>query len=100
MENDKVNIGQSEELNTASQEMQEYVTFSVTTKDGKEVEMAVVDEFEYEKKHYVVGAVIENDVVKEDGLYIYRSVFKGDELLAEKIPAADYQRIAEAYIQM
>lgn len=30
-------------------EYQEYVTFHVTAKDGFDVEMAVVDEFDFEK---------------------------------------------------
>ena len=38
--------------------MEEYVTFHVTAKDGSDVEMAVVDEFDFEEKHYVVGAVV------------------------------------------
>ena len=36
---------------TEPNDTQEYITFTVTTKDGAEVEMAVVDEFEFEKKH-------------------------------------------------
>ena len=51
----------------------EYVTFNVIAKDGSEVEMALMDEFDFEGKHYVVGAVIKDDVIQEDGLYIYRS---------------------------
>ena len=41
-------------------EFNEYVTFTITTKDGEEVEMAVVDEFDFEDKHYVVGALIKD----------------------------------------
>ena len=37
---------------------EEYVTFHVTASDGSDVEMAVVDEFDFEDKHYVVGAVV------------------------------------------
>ena len=87
--------------NGTENELQEYATFTITTKDGAEIEMAVVDEFEFEKKHYVVGAVIEDDVVKEDGLYIYRSVFKGEDFSVEKITnPTDYQKIAEAYMNL
>ena len=79
----------------------EYITFSVTAKDGTEVEMAVVDEFDFEKEHYVVGAVIENDTIREDGLYIYKSVIEGDDFKVEKIAREfDYKRIAEAYMDM
>ena len=41
------------------QEYQEYVTFHITARDGSDVEMAVVDEFDFENQHYVVGAVVE-----------------------------------------
>ena len=44
-------------------EFQEYVTFHVTARDGSDVELAVVDEFDFEDKHYVVGAVVEDDTI-------------------------------------
>lgn len=80
---------------------EEYVTFEVTAKDGTVVEMAVVDEFDFEKDHYVVGAVIEGDTIKDDGRYIYRSVVKGNEFTVEKIKREfDYRRIVQAYMEM
>ena len=82
-------------------EFQEYVTFHVTTKDGTVVEMAVVDEFDFEKDHYVVGAIVENDTINDDGRYIYRSVMNGDDFSVEKIKREfDYKRIAEVYLRM
>ena len=82
-------------------EFQEYVTFHVTAKDGTEVEMAVVDEFDFEKDHYVVGAIVENDTINDDGRYIYRSIMNGDDFTVEKIKREfDYKRIAEIYLQM
>lgn len=79
----------------------EYITFHVTSKDGADVEMAVVDEFDFENKHYVVGAVVEDDTIIEDGLYIYRSVIEGDDFKVEKIAREfDYKRIAKAYMEM
>lgn len=79
----------------------EYITFYVTSKDGENVEMAVVDEFDFENKHYVVGAVVEGDTINEDGLYIYRSVIEGDDFKVEKIAREfDYKRIAQAYMEM
>lgn len=79
----------------------EYVTFEVTAKDGTVVEMAVVDEFDFDGDHYVVGAVIEGDTINDDGRYIYRSIIKGDDFTVEKIRREfDYRRIAEAYMKM
>ena len=82
-------------------EFDEYITFTVTAKDGSEVEMAVMDEFDFEGKHYVVGAVIQDDTIQDDGRYIYESVVKGDEFSVEKIKREfDYTRIAQAYMEM
>ncbi len=79
----------------------EYITFHVTSKDGADVEMAVVDEFDFENKHYVVGALVEDDTINEDGLYIYRSVIEGDDFKVEKIAREfEYNRIAKAYMEM
>lgn len=82
-------------------EFDEYITFTVTAKDGSEVEMAVMDEFDFEGKHYVVGAVIKDDTIQDDGRYIYESIVKGDEFAVEKIKREfDYKRIAQAYMEM
>ena len=83
------------------QEFQEYATFTVTTKDGTEVEMAVVDEFEFEHKHYIVGAVIKDDEIMDDGRYIYRCTMKDGEIQAEKITCpSDYEKVVKAYMEM
>ena len=83
------------------QNFEEYVTFHVTASDGSDVEMAVVDEFDFEDDHYVVGAVIKDDTIDDEGRYIYKSVIKGDTFTVEKIKREfDYKRIAEAYMNM
>lgn len=82
-------------------EYNEYVTFHVTSKDGADIEMAVVDEFDFENKHYVVGAVVANDEILDDGRYIYRCILDGEEFTVQKITREfEYNRIAEAYINM
>ena len=80
---------------------EEFVTFHVTASDGSDVEMAVMDEFDFENEHYVVGAVVKDDTIDEEGRYIYKSVIKGDTFTVEKIKREfDYNRIAEAYMSM
>lgn len=82
-------------------EYKEYVTFHVTAKDGSDVEMAVVDEFDFENKHYVVGAVVKDDTILDDGRYIYRSIIEDDDFSVQKISREfEYRRIAEAYMNM
>lgn len=80
---------------------EEYITFHVTASDGSDVEMAVMDEFDFENEHYVVGAVIKDDSIDDEGRYIYKSVIQGDSFTVEKIKREfDYKRIAEAYMSM
>lgn len=82
-------------------EFNEYLTFHITAKDGSDVEMAVVDEFDFENKHYVVGAVVKDDTIMDDGRYIYESIVNGDDFTVEKIKREfDYNRMAKAYIEM
>lgn len=83
------------------EELKEYATFVTTNRDGIEIEMAVIDEFEFEHKNYVVGALIENETVNEDGLFIFKLKEAGDEIKVEKITSqVDYQKIAQAYMEM
>ena len=83
------------------EEMREYATFMTTNKDGEEIEMAVIDEFEFEHKNYVVGALIEEDTVKEDGLFIFKVKEAKEDIIVEKISSqTDYQKIAQAYMEM
>ncbi len=79
----------------------EYLTFTVTASDGNEVELAVVDEFEFENKQYIVAARVIDDTISDEGQYIYRAKIADDDFEAEKITnAIDYKRIAEAYMEM
>lgn len=78
-----------------------FVTFFVTAKDGSTVEMAVVDEFDFENRHYLVSAVVKDDEIIEEGRYIYRCILKDNDFEVEKITREfEYKRIAEAYMNM
>lgn len=84
-----------------AEEYKEYATFTVTDKDGNQIELAVMDEFEFEKKSYVVGALIEGDTINEDGFYIYRAKVTEDDFQVEKITnKVDYERVVNAYLEM
>ena len=90
-----------ENMELVENEFQEYVTFHVTARDGSEVELAVVDEFDFEDKHYVVGAVVEDDTINDEARYIYLSIIDGDDFTVEKIEKEfEYNRIAQAYLHM
>ena len=83
------------------EEFKEYATFITTNREGNEIEMAVMDEFEFEHKNYVVGALIEGDTVNEDGFFIFRVKEMGDDIKVEKISnQMEYQKIAQAYMEI
>lgn len=45
--------------------------------------------------------MIKDDVIVDEGRYIYKSVIQGDTFSVEKIKREfDYKRIAEAYMEM
>lgn len=83
------------------EDFKEYATFTVKNKEGEEVELAVVDEFDFEHKHYVVGTLIEGDTINEDGLFIYKAKITEDDFTVEKITnKLDYEKISKAYMEM
>ena len=84
-----------------TEEFREYTIFKVTAQDGTEVELAVVDEFEFEHKSYVAAARVEGDTINEDGIYIYKAAVEDGELITTKITnKVDYERIANAYLAL
>ena len=81
--------------------MEEYTTFFITSKDGRQVEMAVVDEFDYGKRHYVVSAVVENDTISDEGQFIYRCRIREDGFDVEQITGkTEYEEVTKAYLEM
>ena len=83
------------------EEFREYVTFVTTNKEGNEIERAVMDEFEFEHKNYVAGALIEDNTIQEDGLFIFRVKEIGEDIQVEKISdMTEYQKVAQAYMEM
>lgn len=82
-------------------EFKEYVTFTVTSAGGEEVEMAVLEEFEFERKTYAAAAKIEGDSINEDGVYIYRTIIGEEDFNVEKIEdKEEYEKVVKAYMEM
>lgn len=54
------------------EELKEYDTVMIPLSNGREQEFAIMEEFDFEEKHYiVVSAVIKEEI--QAGLYIYRA---------------------------
>lgn len=84
-----------------NEEYDDYETFFTTTSKGDEVEMAIVDRFEVDGKHYVAAALIEDDTINMDGLYVYRSKMIHGELEISKIEdPKEYETVTEFYSKM
>ena len=82
-------------------EFEEYITFKITTSTGEEMELAVIDEFEFENKNYVAAAKITGDTIDEEGLYLYEVKEAGDDFNVEKIRNQfTYEKVAKAYMEM
>lgn len=69
-------------------EFQVYDTVMITISDGSEKEFAIMEEFDFVGKHYIVVSPVENNEVQE-GLYIYRAVASGEELEVSRIEDAE-----------
>ena len=84
-----------------NQDTEEYITFHITARDGRDVEMAIVDEFQYKKKTYIVSAVVEDDSLSGEGRYIYRYLLTGDDFKVEEIRSRfEYEEVVKAYMEM
>ena len=86
--------------NVNNEEYMEFDTFMITMSDGKEQECAIVDEFDFEGKHYILAAEIHDDQVSE-GAYLCRSRNEEDGFIVERIESrTEYERAAKAYEEL
>lgn len=81
-----------------NQDYKEYDTVMIRLSSGREQEFAIMEEFDFEEKHYiVVSAVIKEEI--QEGLYIYRSVETDGELEISRIEdAGEFERVS-AYFE-
>ena len=61
--------------NVYNEEYMEFDTFMITMSDGKEQECAIVDEFDFEGKHYILAAEIHDDQVTQQHQDLHRPGF-------------------------
>lgn len=81
--------------------MESYQTFFVKAQDGRDVEMAIVDEFEFGGRHYVASSVVEDDTIDADAVYLYRCNLKEDDFIPERITSVkEYNDVSEAYLAL
>ena len=82
------------------EEMVEYDTFTYEL-NGKTMEWAITDEFEFEGKTYIVCAEVIGDSLSDEGLYLFEGVSEGEEITVRNIDSEDeYNRVVDAYCEL
>lgn len=81
-------------------DFQVYDTVMIPVSNGAEKEFAIIEEFDFEEKHYIVVSPVEDNQVQE-GLYIYRAVVSGEELEVSRIEdAEEFEKVSAYYEKM
>ena len=90
----------NEEILNNDEEMLEYDTFTYEL-NGKAMEWAIVEEFEYEGKTYIVCQEVIGDTLSDDGLYLFEGTSEGEEITVSNIETEEeYERIVDAYCKL
>jgi uncharacterized protein YrzB (UPF0473 family) len=77
-----------------------FETFFLPMEDGTEQEFAILDEFEFEGKGYILVSAVEDDELSEE-LVLYNCEYDGDDMIINYIEdEEEYKRVAEAYDAM
>ncbi|MCQ2519993.1 MAG: DUF1292 domain-containing protein [Lachnospiraceae bacterium] len=80
---------------------EEYIVFTDTTSDGKEIELAVIDDFEVDGNSYVVAGLVEGDTISDDGVFLYKVKAADPDFEVEKIATKEeYEKVAKAYAEI
>ncbi len=83
--------------NEFKEQMEEYTTFVIKLSDGKDHEFAIVEEFDFEEKHYILVSEVKGDEITE-GVYLMRGEDIGEDFHVEEIKDKDeYARAVAAY---
>lgn len=79
------------------EEMVEYDTFTYEL-NGKTMEWAIVEEFEFEGKTYIVCQEVVGETLSDEGLYLFEGVSEGEEITVKNIDSEDeYNRVVDEY---
>lgn len=78
-------------------EMVEYDTFTYDL-NGNVMEWAIIEEFEFEGKTYIVCQEVVGDTLSDEGLYLFEGVSEGEEITVRNIDSEEeYNRVVDAY---
>ena len=78
-------------------EFEEYTTSTITMSDKKSHEFAIVEEFDFDNKHYILVSEVKGDEVTE-GVYLFRGENQGEDFFVEEIEdKEEYAKAVAAY---
>ena len=87
----------NEEILMNEEEMVEYDTFTYEL-NGKVMEWAIIEEFEFEEKTYIVCQEVVGDSLSDEGLYLFEGVSEGEEITVRNIDSEEeYNRVVDEY---
>lgn len=80
------------------EELVEYDTFTYDL-NGKTMEWAIIEEFDFEEKTYIVCQEVLGDTLSDEGLYLFESLAnEGEEITVKNIETEEeYNRVVDAY---
>ncbi len=83
-----------------NEEMLEFDTF-VLEMEGREVEFAITEEFEFEGKNYILCGEVVGEEINDEEVYLFEGISDGDEITVKSIETEEeYNRIVEAYYEL
>jgi len=82
-----------------NEQLLEFDTFNLEL-NGKEIEFAITEEFDFEGKHYILCGEVNGDEINDEEVYLFRAVMEDTEITVESIETEEeYDRIVEAYYE-
>ena len=82
-----------------NEQLLEFDTFNLEL-NGKDIEFAITEEFDFEGKHYILCGEVSGDEINDEEVYLFRAVMEENEITVESIETEEeYDRIVEAYYE-
>ena len=83
-----------------NEQLLEFDTFNLEL-NGKDIEFAITEEFDFEGKHYILCAEVTGDEINDEEVYLFRAIMEDAEITVESIETEEeYDRIVEAYYEL
>lgn len=82
--------------------MDEYEVITIPISDGTEREFAILNTFQVEEVDYMAVALIKDDTIQENGIFLYRySTAEDGDIIVEQITRpAEYKKVSAAYMKL